>query len=491
MSRPFLTRRAGLADWPGFDLLSVRPGGEWRAIEVKGRAGVGEISENEWAKACNLRESYWLYAVAPGRASRGFAARSAGFRRRSIAAIARTAPLSARSPTLRSGRGDGYIDASERFGDANLSRPIEGKTMPDIESSAIEDDDPIQDEGEDESDDEIADPVRYIIASYGADMPVDGLVERLKKGNIFVPEFQRRFVWKLPQASRFIESLLLGLPVPGIFLFKEPETQKLIVVDGQQRLQTLRSFYAEDFDDRKFRLTGVASEFDRKTYSGLSASDRIRLDDSILHATIFQQTEPGNDRSSIYSVFQRLNTSGTPLTPQEIRACVYRGKLDELLSELAEDPSWRELYGKKNSRKKDEEIILRFFALYFNIKKYERSMKQFLNTFMDENRNPERKREDDLRKLFTKTVKVAAEGLTRKAFRPERAFNVAVADATLVGLARRLKKGEILDYGALRSCHEELLKRLRREDLHRVATADKDRVSKRVRYACEAYESVR
>ena len=322
-------------------------------------------------------------------------------------------------------------------------------------------------------------------------MPVDGLVERLKKGNIFVPEFQRRFVWKLPQASRFIESLLLGLPVPGIFLFKEPETQKLIVVDGQQRLQTLRSFYAEDFDDRKFRLTGVASEFDRKTYSGLSASDRIRLDDSILHATIFQQTEPGNDRSSIYSVFQRLNTSGTPLTPQEIRACVYRGKLDELLSELAEDPSWRELYGKKNSRKKDEEIILRFFALYFNIKKYERSMKQFLNTFMDENRNPERKREDDLRKLFTKTVKVAAEGLTRKAFRPERAFNVAVADATLVGLAHRLKKGEILDYEALRSCHEELLKRLRREDLHRVATADKDRVSKRVRYARKAYESVR
>ena len=64
VSRPALARRTGLTDWPGFDLLSVRPDGR-RAIEVKGRAGVGEIevSENEWAKACNLRDGYWLYVV--------------------------------------------------------------------------------------------------------------------------------------------------------------------------------------------------------------------------------------------------------------------------------------------------------------------------------------------------------------------------------------------------------------------------------------------
>ena len=363
--------------------------------------------------------------------------------------------------------------------------------MPDTESPATEDDDPIRDEGEDASDDEIADPVRYVISSYGADMPVDGLIKRLDREDIFIPEFQRNFVWTLAQASRFVESLLLGLPVPGIFLFKEPETQKLMVVDGQQRLQSLRKFYEGYFEEKKFKLIGVGLEFENKTYDGLSASDRIRLDDSIVHATIFQQAEPGNDRSSIYSVFERLNTGGTPLTQQEIRACVYRGELDKLLSELAEDSSWRELYGKKNFRKKDEEIILRFFSLYFNLERYERPMKQFLNLFMDENRNLGREREDDLRKLFTKTVKVAAEGLTRKAFRPERAFNVAVADAALVGLAHRLQRGDIQDRDSLKTCHDELLKRLSREDLHRVATADKDRVLKRIRYACEAYESVR
>ena len=365
--------------------------------------------------------------------------------------------------------------------------------MPDIESSAIESDDPIQDEGEDASDDETAVPVRYIISSYGADMPVDGLIKRLDREDIFIPEFQRSFVWTLVQASRFVESLLLGLPVPGIFLFKEPETQKLMVVDGQQRLQSLRKFYEGHFGEKKFNLIGVGPEFKNRAYDGLSASDRIRLDDSIIHATIFQQAEPGNDRSSIYSVFERLNTGGTPLTQQEIRACVYRGKLDKLLSELAEDPSWRELYGKKNSRKKDEEIILRFFSLYFDLGRYEHSisMKHFLNTFMDENRNPGREQEDDLRKLFTKTVRVAAEGLTRKAFRPERAFNVAVADAALVGLAHRLQRGDIQDRDSLKTRHGELLDRLGREDLHRVATADKDRVRKRISYAREAYESVR
>ena len=361
--------------------------------------------------------------------------------------------------------------------------------MPDIDSSEIEDDDPIQ--GEDASDDETADPIRYIIRSYGADMPVDGLIKRFDRGDIFIPEFQRNFVWTLVQASRFVESLLLGLPVPGIFLFREPETEKLMVVDGQQRLQSLRRFYEGRFGERKFKLIGVGPEFVNRTYDGLSASDRIRLDDSIIHATIFQQAEPGNDRSSIYSVFERLNTYGTPLAPQEIRTCIYRGKLDKLLSELAEDPSWRELYGKKNSRKKDEEIILRFFSLYFNLERYEHSMKQFLNMFMDENRNPGREREDDLRKLFVKTVKVAAEGLTRKAFRPERVFNVAVADAALVGLAHRLEKGDIQDRDSLKARHDELLDRLSREDLHKGATADKDRVLKRIQYARDAYESVR
>lgn len=95
--------------------------------------------------------------------------------------------------------------------------------------------------------DEAEVPIRYTITSYGADYPVDGLVKRLADESILVPKFQRGYVWSANQASRFVESLLLGLPVPGIFLSKEKESQKLLVIDGQQRLRTLQYFYEGSF----------------------------------------------------------------------------------------------------------------------------------------------------------------------------------------------------------------------------------------------------
>ncbi|MEA5508035.1 DUF262 domain-containing protein [Halotia wernerae UHCC 0503] len=112
----------------------------------------------------------------------------------------------------------------------------------------------IQDNLEEEDNEVI--PFRYSITSYGADYPVDSLVKRLEIGSIYIPSLQRRYVWKLEQASRFIESLLLGLPVPGIFLSKEKETQKLLVIDGQQRLRTLQYFYNGVFqpDKKEFVL---------------------------------------------------------------------------------------------------------------------------------------------------------------------------------------------------------------------------------------------
>src|SRR5206468_12424422 len=143
----------------------------------------------------------------------------------------------------------------------------------------------------DEEPPDIATPFKYAITSYGADYPVDGLVKRMASGAIFIPSFQRGYVWSLPQASRFIESLLLGLPVPGIFLSKEEQAQKLLVIDGQQRLRTLEYFYDGIFrpTGRQFALQGVQPQFEGKTYRTLSAEDRRRLDDSILHATIIKQ----------------------------------------------------------------------------------------------------------------------------------------------------------------------------------------------------------
>lgn len=348
-----------------------------------------------------------------------------------------------------------------------------------IDSLLIED--PMDD------DDELGQPIRYTISSYGADMPVDGLINRLNREDIFIPPFQRGFIWTIAQGSRFIESLLLGLPVPGIFLFKEPETQKLMVVDGQQRLLTLQSFYKGIFGEKKFRLVGVSEEFNQRTYDNLAPESQRYLNDSILHATIFQQIEPGNDRSSVYSVFERLNTGGTPLSPQEIRSCVYRGKLNDLLSDLASDFHWQRLYGGVGARKKDEEIILRFLSLYFCLEIYERPMKRFLNNFMEKFRMPDDESISRFRELFEKTVEAANTVLTPKALRPERALNVSVTDAVLVGLAHRLQKGPVSDAESLKRAHVALLAKLRDEALYTEDTTHKERVRKRIGYAQEIY----
>src|SRR6185295_13404924 len=140
-------------------------------------------------------------------------------------------------------------------------------------------------------------PFDYSITAYGADFTVDGLVKRLHDSNVVVPmfslpaagdaepiRFQRELVWKKFQADRFIESLLLGLPVPGIFLVKEPNGT-FLVLDGQQRLRTLESFYTGIFQGTEFRLDNVQEQWVGKSYRTLRPDDRRRLDNSILHAT--------------------------------------------------------------------------------------------------------------------------------------------------------------------------------------------------------------
>ena len=340
------------------------------------------------------------------------------------------------------------------------------------------------------NDEEIGQSFRYGITSYGADMPVDGLVKRLERDTILIPQFQRKFVWTYSQASRFIESLLLGLPVPGIFLFKEPKSRKFMVVDGQQRLLSLYHFYQGTLRHREFRLIGVAPEFMRKTYRSLTPESRRDLDDSIIHATIFQQDHPTADRSSIYSVFERLNTGGSPLQPQEIRACVYRGKFNDLLSMLAKNTHWRTVYRSENTRKKDEEIILRFLALYHDLSNYKRPMKQFLNEFMEKHLDSSDDLLERFRRIFETTIETVDNVLNPESLRPERALNVSVSDAVLVGLAHRLDKGTISQPRALRAANDRVIQHLKREELYRTGTTNKDRVEKRISLACSEYASV-
>lgn len=336
-------------------------------------------------------------------------------------------------------------------------------------------------------------PFKYSITSYGADFPVDGLIKRITDGDIEIPHFQRSYVWKPRQASRFIESLLLGLPVPGIFLSKEPGTQRLLVIDGQQRLRTLQYFYAGVYKptSREFSLKGVQKKFDGLTYQQLREEDRRRLRDSIIHATIVKQDEPSDDDSSVYYIFERLNTGGTLLQPQEIRACIYHGEFSDLLKEMNENESWRSIYGTTSNRMRDQELILRFLSLLFSSEKYRAPMKEFLNKYMGKNRHLGVQGRDELVQVFEGTIGVICKALGKRSFRPRKALNAAVFDSVMVGMAKRVLKAGIRDSEAVKRCYEGLLEDEKFITACETSTATEENVSTRIRLATEAFSSVK
>lgn len=315
---------------------------------------------------------------------------------------------------------------------------------------------------------EVAKSVRYRITSYGMDFDVDGLVRRLNRGSVFVPPFQREFVWSRKRASQFIESLLMGLPVPGVFLTQEPATEKLMVIDGQQRLKTLQFFYsgylgtsgATGAETRPFALDGVDPEFQQKRYADLSEPERYRLDNSRIHATIVRQNFPEDGNSGMFHIFHRLNSGGQQLTSQEIRQAICRGSLMDSVRELNDNADWRAIFGPISLRQKDQELILRFWAMYLNADNYAAPMLGFLNNFADKHRNPSVEFLYEGRAAFAKTVRAFNSALGNKAFRAKasRQLNAAVFESMSVGLAHRIKSSGNPKSSALIHAHDALLR---------------------------------
>ncbi|MEG3941126.1 MULTISPECIES: DUF262 domain-containing protein [unclassified Microcoleus] len=318
----------------------------------------------------------------------------------------------------------------------------------------------IQDSGEDDSgeDEEDIIPSKFSIAVSRIDFDVAGLVRRLESKDVYIPEFQRAYVWKPKQAARFIESLLLGLPVPGIFLAKDRETKKLLVIDGQQRLRSLLYFYQGKFPNSRhsFALKGVHTEFERETYQSLKDAYRRQLDDSVVSATIVEPLYADDD-SSIYYIFERLNTGGTILKSQEIRACIYHGELNNLLEELNQNPAWRDIFGIPDKNRKDQELILRFLAFYFDGNDYKPSLKEFLNQYMRKNRHFAHQSKKQIINAFIPTIELLHKCLGNKAFKPLKLLIPTYFEAVMVVTARRLEQGKINNFEQLEERYKSLM----------------------------------
>ena len=339
-------------------------------------------------------------------------------------------------------------------------------------------------------------PQRYDITSYGIDFDIGGLVRRLDEGDIVIPDWQRQYVWTFRQASSFIESLLLGLPIPGIFLGRYPSGQ-LYVIDGQQRLRTLQFFYGGNFSishpsprSRPFILEGVHERFEGLSFKELVDSDRRDLNNSLIHATVVRQDAPANDDTSMYQIFKRLNSGGNRVTPQEIRCAVYQGSLIDRIKLLNDNPAWRKIMGRPSLRLKDQEMILRFFAMWKRGDQYSKPMVEFLNLFTLAHENPDDVWLEEITSTFEVTVEVFSQALERPfRLREGRVVNVAVFDSMAIGLARRIEESGIPDPSAVANVHENLINDEKYFHAVTAGTSDENSVSERLKIATEAFKN--
>lgn len=289
----------------------------------------------------------------------------------------------------------------------------------------------------DEENDYYSNDDLYNINSWGADLSFRELITMYEEKELVKPELQRKYVWDKTEASRFIDSLLLGLPVPSIFLANTKDDKKLIV-DGYQRIMTVNDFVKGIWstDSKVFKLINsekINKKWRGKAFSELADQEQRRIKSTTIHAIIFEQKTPKNSDTSLYQIFERINTSGRSLMPQEIRNCVYQGKFNSLLFELNKNTKWRKLFGesKEDARMKDLEFILRFFALNTKeIKELEKgtiSLKKHLNEFMGADTSQVDKTLNNRRVDFEKVIDFIFKHIGENAF-----FNLQTTDMSTI-----------------------------------------------------------
>ncbi len=333
-------------------------------------------------------------------------------------------------------------------------------------------------------------PPDYQITTYPADFTLEVLHQKWQAKDIVVPEFQRRFVWKQPQASKLIESFLVGLPVPAVFLYSERKSRKYLVIDGQQRLKSIFYYFDGYYGPSKggkrvvFRLKGLNqnSRFHDRSFDDLSEEDQRGLKNAVLRAFIVQQLDPEDD-TSMYHIFERLNTGGTLLANQEIRNSIYYGRFSRFLDEINELTIWRKILGKQqpDTRRRDVELILRFLSMRDSTA-YKKPMKEFLSKFMQKNREASKQRLQGSRALFERTCEAVVTDLGEKPFHVRNGLNAAVFDAVMHAFSNHLDDRP----GNVRQRYENLVRNNDDFDRNtRSGTTDMEVVHRRLRQASE------
>lgn len=318
---------------------------------------------------------------------------------------------------------------------------------------------------------------QYDISVIPNDFNITTIFNLIDSGAVEMPVFQRNYIWDKKRASRFIESLILGLPVPQIFLYQK-ERNKFLVIDGQQRLLSIYYYIKQRFplvekraelrkvfdlnngipdsilfndmyfQDFKLQLSksenGEKNPLDGLRYNTLGLY-KSNFEFMTIRCMAIRQNEPKEDDSSVFEIFSRLNTGGVNLSNQEIRACLYYSDFFRILNILNQNSIWRNIYGKPEDGKfRDVEIILRSFALLCDGENYSGSMNGFINRFAKKAMKYSTSEIEYFENLFTSFLESCSE-ISRETFATKKGeFNGALFDSVFVATVDRYYKEKSL-----------------------------------------------
>lgn len=339
------------------------------------------------------------------------------------------------------------------------------------------------------------------------DLPIREFLNMKNDGSLILqPEYQRNFVASPQIASKLIESILLDVPIPVIYLAEEVDGS-FSVIDGQQRLTSFLSFIEGKFPSgEEFKLSGlkVLSDLSHKRFEQLDKSLQNKIRTTTLHSIIIKK-ESNEDIK--FEIFERLNTGSIKLNEDEIRNTVYRGNYIKLLAELSKNETFHQLVRKDNFKNRMiyRGMILRFLALseksYLN---YKSPMKQFSNKELRDNRNLTKEKASEYKNRFEHSLDLVKTVFGNMAFRryipgngeepgkwAATQINMALFDLQMVGFVNYSKNDVLSNADAIREGLLDLMiNDTQFQELIGYKTSNTENVRKRFRMYMDFLEKV-
>ncbi|KHE71177.1 MULTISPECIES: DUF262 domain-containing protein [Capnocytophaga] len=341
--------------------------------------------------------------------------------------------------------------------------------------------------------------IEYDIFVSPNDFNVKTLFDFIESRVFKIPNFQRNYVWDIKRASKLIESLLIGIPIPQIFLFEEKKNN-FLVIDGQQRLMTIYYFIKKRFPkkEKRIKLRKIFDEkgsipdnilsdndyftdftlnlpeqipnkpnkFNKKNYSTLEESDKTSFNLKTIRHTVIKSSASGEEGNNVvFEIFNRLNTGGVNLKPQEIRTSLYHSNFYELLYKLNLKDEWRKLLSTETPdiNMKEVEILLRGFAMLIDRENYKPSMTKFLNGFSfkaKKNSDEENKLLENIFNYFI--LHINSLGDSKIFWTSNNRFNISVYEAVFTTLCENAYKEK--DASKISHTEKEKIESLKKDE---------------------------